>query len=321
MLANETIPSVPTFITSDITDKEVIFGGEAALHDALNKAAEKNPELILVISSCVPETIGDDCQAVCSAHKDAERIIYIPTSGFLGGKSEDGENTALICIAKSIRKQNPIPMTVAIIGEKNLESEIEENFREISRLLKLLGITVILRYCHSVTKDEIQTLGKATFFISRDERVKRAGVEIARQFGRPLVQGYPSGLSDEIRFLKACGQACNLPEDVISDAVETEQNLQNEMLEDFKELEGLSIHISDEPFEGTYAVAKEVMGRLHIREASGGREVKLPFYLPVGVAGIRKMLYLWRREKRNNGASRRDAFLRIPMKYQEGSHE
>ena len=315
MLANETIPSIPVFVTSGLTDREVIFGGETALHDALNKAAERNPELILVISSCIPETIGDDCQAVCSSHKDASKIIYIPTSGFLGGKFEDGENTALISIAKSIPKQQAIPMTVAIIGEKNLESEIEENFKEISRLLKLLNITVIIRYCHAITKEEMQTLGRASFFISRDERVERAGKEIAKQFGRPLVQGYPSGLSGEIQFLKDCGRACGLSEETISKAVKIEQNLQNEMLNEFKELEDLTIHISDEPFEGTRAVAKEVMENLHIREEIGGREVKLPFYLPVGIAGIRKMLYLWRREKRNNGAIRCDASLKIPTKY------
>ncbi|HJJ49841.1 MAG TPA: oxidoreductase [Methanocorpusculum sp.] len=317
MLANESIPSIPTFVTSNLTDREVIFGGETALSDALDKATEKNPELILVISSCIPETIGDDCFAVCNSHKNADKIIYIPTSGFLGGKAEDGENTALISIAKSIKKQNIKPMTVAIIGEKNLESEIEENFKEISRLLKLLGITIIIRYCHAITKDEMRALGEAAFFISRDERVERAGTEIAKQFGRPLVQGYPSGLSSEIQFLKDCGRACNLSTESIRIAVETELNLQNEMLNEFKELRGLAIHISDEPFEGTYAVAKEVMERLNIREEIGGREVKLPFYLPVGIAGIRKMLYLWRREKRNNGASRRDAFLKIPMKYHE----
>jgi len=27
-------------------------------------------------------------------------------------------------------------------------------------------------------------------------------------------------------------------------------------------------------------------------------EIKLPFYLPVGLSGVLKMLYLWRREKR-----------------------
>jgi len=298
MLANASITSMPVFITSNLTDNDIIFGGEQALRNALDSAASRNPELILVISSCIPETIGDNCDAVCKAHPASEKIIYIPTSGFLGGKAKDGENMALVAIAKTIMKSEAIPLTAALIGEKNLESEIEENYQEVTRLLRLLGIRIIVRFCHNIGKEEMKNLGKASFFIARDNRVSDAGKQISSLFQRPLVEKYPSGLAGEIRFLREAGKACNLSDEIIEKAIITETKIQNDILNEFQELRGMKICIRDEPFEGTYDVAKEVMERLDITESLDGRDAKLPFYLPVGIAGIQKMLYLWRREKR-----------------------
>jgi len=298
MLANASITSIPVIITSNLTDNDVIFGGERALRNALDSAASRNTELIFVISSCIPETIGDNCDAICKTHPESQKIIYIPTSGFLGGKAKDGENMALVTIAKTIEASEAIPLTAALIGEKNLESEIEENYQEVSRLLGLLGIRIIVRFCHHIGREEMNNLGKASFFIARDNRVSEAGKQISAHFHRPLVEEYPSGLAGEIRFLREAGNACNLSEEIIEEAIRTETKIQNEMLEEFEELRGMKICIRDEPFEGTYAVAKEVMERLEITDSLEGRDAKLPFYLPIGVAGIRKMLYLWRREKR-----------------------
>jgi len=289
-----------------MTDNDIIFGGEKALEKTLDFAASKNPEIIFVIPSCVPETIGDDSESVCKYHHYAEKIIYIPTSGFLNGKAKDGENLALITIAKTVKKSNTIPFTAALIGEKNLESEIEENYQEITRLLSLLGIRIIIRFCHNIGKDDLINLGKASLFICRDERVYNAGEEISSYFGRPLVKGYPTGLDGELQFLREVGAACEISPDIVENAVQLEMNIQNKMLSRFQELKGMEICIRDEPFEGTYAVAKEVMKRLGIIESPNGCIVKLPFYLPVGVAGIEKMLYLWRREKRKEGIGEKE---------------
>ena len=298
MAADSDTFSIPKVIVSNITNREVIFGGEEALLEALDRADAKNPALILVVTSCVPETIGDDVEGVCASHAAADKIVYVPASGFLGGSSQDGENIALISISKLVSPSEIVPRTAVIIGEKNLESEVEENYAEVCRLLSRLGISVSLRFCRNISAADIIKLGTADFFIIRDERVEEAGRTIAENFGRPYVSSFPSGLSGCVRFIREAGLACGISEAEIEDAVSAEEAYQAEQLSIFKELSGMKVSLGFEPFAGCHAVAREAMQRLNIHEAADGMEIKLPFYLPVGLSGVLKMLYLWRREKR-----------------------
>ena len=298
MMADAGIARIPKVIVSNIQNREAIFGGEEALAEALDRAEEDSPALISVVTSCVPETIGDDTEGVCAAHPASERIVYIPASGFLGGSSQAGENTALVRLSTLAEPKEPIPRTAALIGEKNLESEVEENYAEVCRLLNRLGIKVILRFCRNIEAAEIARLGEAAFFIIRDERVEEAGITIANRFGRPYVSAFPTGLSGCISFLQEAGKACGIPEEEIAKAVFAEEEYQREQLAPFAELAGTSVALGFEPFAGCHAVAREAMERIGISESADGMPVKLPFYLPVGAAGVLKMLYLWRREKR-----------------------
>ena len=61
----------------------------------------------------------------------------MPTSGFLGGSARDGENAAL---ADRAPVAEPVLGTVALVGEKNLESEADQNYAEVERLLARLGL-------------------------------------------------------------------------------------------------------------------------------------------------------------------------------------
>ena len=285
-------------ISSNISEKEVIFGGETALSSALDTATKTNPSLIIVTTSCVPETIGDDCAGICNTHPASAKILYLPTSGFLGGTAETGENRALSGLAALAPLTAPIPRTVAIIGEKNLESEAEDNYREVLRLLNRLNISVILRFCRNISTSDIQKLGQASCYIIRDKRVFEAGKSISERFNRPFISAFPHGLTGTIAFLKEIGTACHIPTEEIATAVDAELAYQDMMLKPFEELKGTRICLGIEPFEGTFAIAREAMNRLDITESPTGMPVKLPFYLPIGVSGIVKMLYLWRREQR-----------------------
>ena len=264
MAADSDTFSIPKVIVSNITNREVIFGGEEALLEALDRADAKNPALISVVTSCVPETIGDDVEGVCASHAAADKIVYVPASGFLGGSSQDGENIALISISKRVSPSEIVPRTAVIIGEKNLESEVEENYAEVCRLLSRLGISVSLRFCRNISAADIIKLGTADFFIIRDERVEEAGRTIAENFGRPYVSSFPSGLSGCVRFIREAGLACGISEAEIEDAVSAEEAYQAEQLSIFKELSGMKVSLGFEPFAGCHAVAREAMQRLNI---------------------------------------------------------
>ncbi len=290
---------MPEILVSGISDKEVIFGGEECLAATLDRAAEKNPDLIVVLTSCVPETIGDDVAAVCAEHAAADRIVYVPTSGFLGGSAKDGENAALAALGKRAPLMDAVPGTVAIVGEKNLESEADENYAEVERLLLRLGLRVVVRFCRNADAAALLQLGSTSCFVLRDDRAAAAGMELAKRFQRPLVSEFPRGLSGCIRFLQETGRACGISGEVIEAAVKAEEAFQEEMLREFSELYRKQVRFGVEPFDGTLAVAREAANRLELCECPDGCLIRLPFYLPVGTAGVRKMLFVWRRAVRN----------------------
>ncbi|MDV0443213.1 Light-independent protochlorophyllide reductase subunit B [Methanocorpusculaceae archaeon Cs1] len=294
------VSQIPEIIVSGIGDREVIFGGEDCLTAALDRAAALNPDLIFVVTSCVPETIGDDCGAVCSRHPSADKIIYVPTSGFLGGSAKDGENAVLTALASCVPLSQAVPGTVALIGEKNLESEADQNYAEVERLLARLGLRVTVRFCRGCDAATLMHLGTAECFILRDDRCRPAAEAIGERFKRPVIPEFPGGLSGCIDFLKNVGHACSIPEEKIASAVQDELLYQDQMLKKFSGLTKKTICLGAEPFAGTSAVAREAMERLSMQESESGFPVKLPFYLPVGAAGVEKMLYLWRRAV-NNG--------------------
>ncbi len=65
-----------------------------------------------------------------------------------------------------------------IIGEKNLEYEVDENFAEVLRLLTLLKIPVNLRFLHNSTMSDISRLGAARLNILRDEDLRSVGEQL-----------------------------------------------------------------------------------------------------------------------------------------------
>ena len=300
-IANESdLQMVPEILVSDISDLEVIFGGEERLSSILDTAAAKKPDLIVVVTSCVPETIGDDCGAVCARHPYADCIVYVPTSGFLGGSAKDGENAVLKALANRVLVTEPVAGTVALVGEKNLESEADQNYAEVERLLSRLGLRVVVRFCRNCDAATLMRLGSAQCFILRDERAADAGQVIGERFGRPVLPEFPRGLSGCLAFLRDAGRACGIPEERINTAVAEETAFQERMLKRFANLSGCSVFLGAEPFAGTTAVAREAVARLGMHESPDGIPIRLPFYLPVGTAGVEKMLYLWRRAVHND---------------------
>lgn len=295
MINDSELTLAPQIIVSNLSDKDVIFGGEDCLRKALDKADSKNPELIILITSCVPETIGDDCQAVVNEHPASDKIVYIPTSGFLGGSAKDGENACLIGLAGLAPEADAVENTVALIGEKNLETEVEENYAEVERLLVRLGVRVVTRFCRNSSVEDLKKVSSASCFIQRDERCESAGKFLSEKFGRPLISEFPRGLSGCIDFLKSVGSACGVSQNIIDRAVSEEEKYQSDILLKFEKLRGKKVYLGAEPFDGTFAVAREAISKLGMEESMDGAEIKLPFYLPVGVSGTVKMLNLWKR--------------------------
>lgn len=114
--------------STDMTEKDVIFGGEKKLSSAIEEVIQKyHPPLIFVYATCIVGVIGDDIGAVCkaaeAAHPDV-RVIPVQSPGFSGNKSY-GYRLACESIMNLIRPYKDIPKVKGInfLGDYNLAGE------------------------------------------------------------------------------------------------------------------------------------------------------------------------------------------------------
>jgi nitrogenase molybdenum-iron protein alpha/beta subunit len=283
--------TIPDLISTGLSENDIIFGGEGALERTLTGAAKRNVSMVFVLSTCIADTIGDDVAAVCRKNRGVP-VLPVPTGGFLGGTFQNGVNNALFAIA-DMAKPCPKGWCVNIIGEKNLEYEVEENFTEVTRLLTYLGIPVNLRFVRDCSMTDINRLGAARLNILRDEDLREVGERLRLRFGSPFISSFPAGLAGTIGFLESVADNFGVKN---LHAVREEKVLQEEILTEFNDISGTAITFDPSvPDSGTFRLACEVADRIGITIDRDGCRVPLEISPPVGTAGVRRMLHRWRR--------------------------
>jgi nitrogenase molybdenum-iron protein alpha/beta subunit len=281
----------PAIQSSGLLEKEIIFGGEAALERTLARAASLSPSYIFVLSTCIAEAIGDDAGAVC--RKDwGVPVIPVPTGGFLGGVFEKGVNNAL-CTLSDLAEPHSPEDTINVIGEKNLEYEVEENYTELSRLLSMLGLVVNTRFVHNISDKDIAQIGRASFNVLRDPGARPVGDHLKVRFGTAYIPSFPFGLAGTVQFLEMTAASCGVP---FHSAVADEIAFQEEVLYGFSDLAGSRIVLNGSGMiSPVSAIVREVATALDIRVSDDGSRVPVPMDPPVGTTGIQRMLHRWRR--------------------------
>jgi len=284
--------ALPPLVSTGLAESEIIFGGEEMLARTLQRVADDGPAAIFVLSTCITETIGDDLSSVCSRDFGLP-VIPVPTAGFLGGAFSDGLNAALNTLAALAGDGGVRERTVTVIGEKNLEFEVEENFAEVERLLGLLGLRVGVRFVRKMRFADFARLGSGSLNILREPALRPVGEALKQRFGTPYIDSFPIGLEGGVAFLEEAAAIMGIdPEGV----VEAERVHQAEMLSSFADLRGAAV--SPDPLTlGSleYAPVRRVMAALDLRADTGGAGLSLPYSPPVGTAGIRRLLHRWRR--------------------------
>ncbi|MDD1659751.1 MAG: nitrogenase component 1 [Methanomicrobiales archaeon] len=290
-LENDTVV-LPRLASTDLDESGVIFGGEGALAEAIRDAAALDPPVVFVLSTCVVETIGDDTGAVCSRGWDVP-VVHIPTAGFLGGVFRDGFHRALQAIAGCAGEPGDGPGGVVLVGEKNLEYEVDAHGGEVRRLLSLLGARVDLRLVRGMDWATLPRLGVSRLNVLREPDLAPLGVWLGGRFRTPYLPSYPVGLAGTLLFLARAGRILGMD---AAGAVRREEEVQQEMLSCYADLSGSRVWCDrgDGAGEGA-ALVQELAAVLDLRVDRHGTAVPLPDPLPVGTTGIRQLLHRWRR--------------------------
>ena len=115
--------------STDLQEKDIIFGGEEKLYRALNELIERyRPNAAFVYSTCIVGIIGDDLGAVCRRVAEERKIPVLPvqSEGFKGNKRE-GYRAACNTLFKLVGTgdiSGVSPLSVNILGDFNLAGEI-----------------------------------------------------------------------------------------------------------------------------------------------------------------------------------------------------
>lgn len=114
--------------STDLREKNIIFGGENKLADAIKEAyIQYHPKVIFVYATCVVGVIGDDIEAVCrQAEKDFKiHVIPVQSPGFSGNKRtgyKAGCN-AILKLMSFNKSTELIQNSINYLGDFNLAAE------------------------------------------------------------------------------------------------------------------------------------------------------------------------------------------------------
>jgi nitrogenase molybdenum-iron protein alpha/beta subunit len=283
---------LPPVYTTGLGEQDIIFGGEEALERTIEQVLQREPKAVCVISTCITETIGDDTDAVCGREWGVP-VIHLHSAGFLGGSFNEGFVNALKGIGTLVSPAEVRDGGINIVGEKNLEFEVEENYEEVARLLGLLDLEVNVRFVRNTKIDDISRFSEGCINILREDALEPIGRHFSERLGQPYLSGFPVGLRDTREFLRAVGDACGIDP---TGAIAAEESLQEELAGEFADLKGEAISLSPFGFQcPEFSLLSEVADAIDLRIAPEGTEIPVPFGAPVGTAGIRRMLHQWRR--------------------------
>jgi nitrogenase molybdenum-cofactor synthesis protein NifE len=131
--------------TTDLTENEVIFGGEKKLYKAILEVKERySPAAVFVYSTCVTALIGDDLDAVCqkAAEKTGVPVVPVNSPGFIGSKNlgnRVGGESLLDYVVGTREPEITTPYDINLIGEYNIAGELWG----VLPLFEKLGIRVL----------------------------------------------------------------------------------------------------------------------------------------------------------------------------------
>ncbi|MBF0094885.1 MAG: nitrogenase iron-molybdenum cofactor biosynthesis protein NifE [Alphaproteobacteria bacterium] len=193
-------------LTTDLSDLDVIHGGEKKLFKAIREVIERHdPPAVFVYQTCVPGLIGDDIETVCrhAALRFGKPVIPVNAPGFVGGKNLGnrlGGEALLDHVIGSVEPDDAGPCDINILGEYNLAGELWQ----VKPLFERLGIRV--RAC--ITGDARYADVAAAHRARANMMVcSQALISLARKmeerWGIPYFEGSFYGISDTSDALRA----------------------------------------------------------------------------------------------------------------------
>lgn len=200
--------------STDLRDKDVVFGGEARLENSLRTLVAKHqPKAAFVYATCIVGVIGDDVAAVCRKVEADVGIPVIPVmaEGFRGTKRDgyDAATRALLTLIGTGDISDIGPISINLMGDFNVAGEswiIQEYFRRLGiHVVSVLtgdGRVDDLRRAHGARLNVVQCAGSMTPLAKA----------MKEKYGIPFIKVSFFGVEDTSDALYSTAQALGTPE-------------------------------------------------------------------------------------------------------------
>lgn len=210
---------------SNIQDREIIFGGSERLQEQLQHTLEiMDSDLLVVLTSCVAELIGDDIRSVVQPlSEQGVPIIFAETGGFKGN-SYLGYDLVL----ESLLKNYAVPAEERVKGRVNLwgippsfDVFWRGNLEGLRVLLEKIGLEVNTFFTVKDTLEAIRQAGSAELNIIVSDTFGWQAAQTAQEVhGTPYIAiPLPIGPTATDEFLRKVGGALNLKSSLVEEII------------------------------------------------------------------------------------------------------
>lgn len=187
---------------TDLREKEVIYGGEKKLKNALAMLIEKHqPKAAFVYSTCIAGIIGDDVGAVCkdATNKFGIPVIPVQSEGFKGTK-KDGYRAACDALMHLIgmSERPSVPLSINILGDFNIAGEIWV----IKKYFEQMGLQVVATLTGDARVEQIMSAHTAQLNIVQcSGSMQYLAKKMKEKYGIPFINVSFFGIEDTAKAL------------------------------------------------------------------------------------------------------------------------
>ncbi len=184
--------------STDLQEKDVIFGGETKLYRALIELIDRHsPKGAFVYSTCIVGIIGDDLRAVCKRVSEETGIPVIPvqSEGFKGNKRA-GYNAACKALFELVgtgATHDISPISLNILGDFNLAGEIWI----IREYFERMGVQVVANITGDGRVDDIKRAhGASLNVVQCSGSTMDLAIMMEKEYGIPFMRVSYFGVED-----------------------------------------------------------------------------------------------------------------------------
>jgi len=187
---------------TDLREKEVIYGGETKLREALYHLIDLHkPSAAFVYITCIAGIIGDDVNRICKEvqNKTGVSVIPVQSEGFKGTK-KDGYRAACESLMKLIGTvEGPaIPMSINILGDFNIAGETWV----IKKYFEQMGINVVSTLTGDARVGQIRNAHRAKLNIVQcSGSMKHLAKMMMEKYDIPFINVSFFGIEDTAKAL------------------------------------------------------------------------------------------------------------------------